>query len=378
MTKCCGCAILENSLMTISVGLRQILKFRRDNDDTVSDLSEDVGFKIICCDELAKNAAFLYNAIKEVQTARRKNPILEMQEYLETLYFSQPKSPKMPNAAEDRYGKDSDIIITAKDPIDHAVTTEGYSIKSHIGDPSTLFNSASTSGLVYEIEGCDDDMMARINSIESESGMFKYIHDAYGLELKLIGSKSPEFAANLEFIYLRMIEFVNTALLVQIGYYPKAASQKTPDIITEVAKINPLGITHPDRWYAAKFKEFLFDAFSGMTAVQLWDGHRRMSGGYIDVSEDGKFHYFRAMSDYVFSEYLYGNTFIDRPSSGVLKDVAQAEARAYLEGRKITEEELNAVVYKDGKKKENECDWGYVWKESDKYFVAINFQIKFK
>lgn len=349
-----------------------LLKFHRENNDTVTASLNDVEFKIICCAELSEKATFLYNTIKDVNAG--KISISAIQEYLESLNFSQPKAPKMPPEAEERFGKKTDIIIESKDPVDHAVVTEGFSIKSHIGSASTLFNSASNSGLVYRITGCDDEIMACINAIESETGIFTFIKNDNRLTLDLIGSKSPAFAENLEFIDLRMIEFINAILLVQIGYLPKAKTQKSADIVKCVSELNPLNVARPERWYASKFKEFLFDAFSGLTAIQPWDGHRRMSGGYIDVSKDGEILYFRAMSDYVFSEYLYQNTFIDRPSRGVMKDIAQAKANAYLKKCELTEDKIQSITAGKAKK----GDWGYVWKENDEYYIAINFQIRFR
>ena len=353
-----------------------LLKFERENNQTVSASLDGTDFKVICCSELNEKADYLYQIIKNIGAAKRIS-ISGIQTYLEDLKFSQAKAPKMPVAVENRYGKKTDIIITAEDPVDHARITEGFSIKSHIGDPSTLFNSATNSGLIYKIIGCNEYYMHKLNSIESETGIFEYIKNT-DLSLEFAGSKSEAFSDNLDYIDLRMIEFINAVVLVQIGYYPKARSQKSKDIIEMVAELNPLNVKHPDKWYAAKFKDFLYAAFSGLTAIQPWDGHRKMSGGYIDVSKDGEILYFRAMSDYIFSEYLYQNTFIDRPSRGVLKDVAQANAKAYLSCHTLSENEITAVIYKDGKRKPKKGDWGYVYENNGSYYIAINFQIRFK
>jgi hypothetical protein len=175
-----------------------------------------------------------------------------------------------------------------------------------------------------------------------------------------------------------MNEFLNAVVLVQIGYYAKAKSHKSADIIKEVEQINPLNVKHPNKWYPAKFKDFLYAAFSGLTAVEPWDGHKKISGGYIDVNKDGEILYFRAMSDFTFSEYLYRNTFIDRPSRGIMKDIAQTEAKAYIENRTPTKEEIETATYRNGVKKSKKGDWGYVYKQNGNYYISINFQIRFK
>ena len=103
-----------------------------------------------------------------------------------------------------------------------------------------------------------------------------------------------------------------------------------------------------------------------------------LSGGYIDVGRNGEMLYYRAVSDDIFSTYLYDHTFFDRPSRGVNKDRAKVIAKAILDGRTVTEDELLAVSMKNDKPKPKKGDWGYVFKEDDgKYYICINFQIRF-
>lgn len=73
-----------------------------------------------------------------------------------------------------------------------------------------------------------------------------------------------------------------------------------------------------------------------------------MTGGYIDVSKNGEMLYYRALSDDIFCNYLFENTFFDRPDRGVRKDMAVAQAKAYLEGRELSESETNSLIYKNG------------------------------
>lgn len=104
-----------------------------------------------------------------------------------------------------------------------------------------------------------------------------------------------------------------------------------------------------------------------------------MTGGYIDVNKDGDLLYYRAISDEVFCSYLYENTYIDRPSRGVNKDIAIAEAKAALKGKKLSDSELRQISMKDdGKMKAKKGDWGYVYQENGDYFIAINFQVRFR
>ena len=355
-----------------------ILEFQRELE-AVRAKENSVVFKVIAYEELIDGADYLYNAIKDVTAGNRKFSVPEIERYLTELKFSQPKVPKLPKDVEAAYGKKTDIIIMMQDSTDHAVSTTGFSIKSHLGSSSSLFNSSMASNLIYEIVGCDDSEMFELNGnrISSEIGMFEYIKNNPNLSLVFKGT-SDAFNDNLDFIELRMPEILSCAVLTQIGYYDRGVSNKTKDIINKVAEMNPIGVRRPDTWYEAKMKDFLYASFSGLTASEPWDGRRKLSGGYIDVGQNGEMLYYRAVSDDVFNTFLYENTFFDRPSRGVNKDRAKVVAQAHLEGRDWTEEEMQRATTKGGKPKPKKGDWGYVYKDQDgKYYIKINFQIRF-
>ena len=161
------------------------------------------------------------------------------------------------------------------------MSTTGFSIKSHLGSSSSLFNSAMASNFLYEIIGCDEQEMYEINGkyISSEIGMIEYIKNNPALTLEFRGI-SDEFRDNLDFVELKMPEILSCAILTQIGYYDRANSNKTRDIIEKVAQKNPVGVRRPETWYEAKMKDFLYASFSGLTATEPWDGRRKLSGGY--------------------------------------------------------------------------------------------------
>lgn len=355
-----------------------ILEFQRELE-SVSAKDNGVVFRVLAYSDLVDKADYLYNAIKNVTSNGRKFSVPETERYLMDLHFSQPKAPKLPREIEIAHGKKTDIIVTMQDSVDHAVSTTGFSIKSHLGSASSLFNSSMASNFLYEIVGCNEREMYEINGnyISSEIGMFEYIKNNPNLSLEFRGT-SDEFNDNLDFVELKMPEILSCAILTQIGYYDRANSSKTRDIIEKVVQLNPVGVRRPDAWYEAKMKDFLYASFSGLTASEPWDGRRKLSGGYIDVAPNGEMLYYRAVSDDVFNTFLYEHTFFDRPSRGVNKDKARVIAKAYLEGRDVTDEEMNEATIKSGKPKAKKGDWGYVFKgEDEKYYIKINFQIRF-
>lgn len=363
------------------------LEFKRiSSEELVYAIENGTQYRSIAYKELLDEASLLFESIKNVTSKDRKFSIEHTEEYLKELHFSQPKIPKLPNDISAKYGKKTDIILKTKDSTDTAVSTTGFSIKSHLGSASTLFNTAPASGLIYELVGCTDDIMNEINGnhISSVIGMIKYIKENKNTNLKFVGT-SDEFQANLEFIDLRMAEVLSCMMLIQIGYYNKAKSSKVKDLVSKIEEYNPIKeVKRPQHWYKAKMKSFLYDSFAGLTATEAWDGEKKLSGGYIDVSKDGEMLFYRAVSDDVFTSFLYNHTYVDRPSRGVNKDVAFVKAKACLEGREATQTELDNAIYtvnKEGKpeKKGKYGDWGYVYKKNDgKYYMNINFQIRFQ
>lgn len=355
-----------------------ILEFQREMEN-INAKDNGISFRMLTCGELNEKADYLYDTIKNITSNDRKFSVPEIESYLSELKFSQPKVPKLPKEIENTYGKKTDIIITIQDSSDHATSTTGFSIKSHLGSASTLFNSSTASKFLYEIVGCTENEMHLINGkyINSELGMFDYIKNNPDLSLSFCGT-SEEFNNNLDFIELKMPEILSCAILTQIGYYDRASTSKTRDITEKVAQINPVGVKRPEIWYEAKMKDFLYASFSGLTASEPWDGRKKLSGGYIDVATNGEMLYYRAVSDDIFNTFLYEHTFFDRPSRGVNKDRAKIIAGAYLENRSIDSEELLAATTKNGKPKSKKGDWGYVFKGDDgKFYISVNFQISF-
>lgn len=367
----------------------KIYRFARDISESVASVygyENDQRFIVLTSPELSEKAAALYSAIKTVKSGDRKFSVPSLQEYLQNLKFSSPKVPALPKKFEKKYGKKTDIVIEIEDSIDGARSEEGFSIKSHIGSNPTLFNSSTKSNIIYEVVGCNDDLMHRVNAVDDftgknatkqspeKDGMIRAMR-RFNLELKLAEDKCDEiFRSNIMYVDSRMLSILDVVVRLQTGIIPGAKSLNSEDIVEALAKINPLGFPNPKLFYEAKIKDFHFDSFSGMTASIEWDGKKRLTGGYIDVDKEGGLLYYRAISDDVFCSYLHKHLYFDRPDRGRYKNLAVAEAKAYLEGKVLSEDERNKIF--------RSCDtkgkWGYIYKEGNKYYMAINFQTRFR
>lgn len=351
-------------------------RFIDENMAYVKALKDSESINVVTAPEFSQYAQVLYNRIKEFK-ANHVFCIKEVQEYLESFGIDSPKA-NLSDSAKEKYGEKTDIIITSEDSLDHSRTTGGFSIKSHIGSPATLFNSSQTSGFTFEIVGCDERGMHELNTKDAFLSIMQDIKDRYSLEYA--GCRNDVFEQNIAIVDSRMEEVLSAAILIHASYYGEC-SPDVKEICNKVIERNPINVRNPQIFYPVKFKEFLFDAFAGMTASSIWNGRKRLTGGYIDVSRSGEMLYYRAMSDDIFSNYLFENTFFDRPDRGMLKDLAVAKAKAYKDGRNLSERETNFYIYKNGEsgaRKAKKGDFGYVYSKGDKYFIDLNFQIRFR
>lgn len=358
----------------------KILRFERflkDEFNRIEAFENECSFKIITAPELSEKAQFLYDKIKVVSSGKTII-IPEIQKYLEDIRFNSPKA-NLSKSAKEKYGAKTDIIITAEDSTDHAHTVLGFSIKSHIGSPPTLFNSSQTSGFKYEIENCNEKGMHEINSKDSFVDMISLIKEKYNL--RYVGCRNEAFEQNIGVVDSRMEEILNIAILLQVGYIEGASSSDVSAICEAVTKLNPINRKNPEIFYSTKFKELLFDSFAGLTASSLWNGRKKLTGGYIDVDKNGDMLFYRAVSDDVFCNYLFKYTYFDRPDRGYMKEIAVAKAKAFKIDTIISETEINKLTFKngvDGEKNSKKGDFGYVYNENNKFFIDINFQIRFR
>lgn len=329
--------------------------------------------KIVTAPEFNEKADYIYKRLKEMGTGKRKVDIPEIQEYMESFCIDTPKA-NLSASAKKKYGTKTDIIVTSEDSMDHLRTTGGFSIKSHIGSPPTLFNSSQTSGFVYKVVGCDVKGMHWLNAKDSFTDIIACIKDCYALDY--VGCRNEIFEQNINMVDSRMDEILQHAMLLRAGYFSNDSSSTIVSTCQALAEANPLNVRNPYAFYASKLKSFLFASFAGMTASEEWNGRKLLTGGYIDVDKDGEMLYYRAMSDDVFENYLYQHTYFDRPDRGVIKEVAVAEGKSFInEGRLLTEDEKADIIASSHGKK---GDFGYVYQNGEDFFIVINFQIRFR
>lgn len=221
-----------------------------------------------------------------------------------------------PSMSSGDFGKKVDIVLKMRDSRTCNVSVMGFSIKSHVASPPTLYNVTKTSGFLYEVDGMDDKGMETWNAIKDHAprGENKWTYACryfreQGWTAHFLRTNNPQTSKNLFYVRESM-----TDLLAWI--YKRALLEDYPnssDFITlsrELAEENPLNYPNPDL-YEKVIKDWLFAGFSGLTSVAPWDGREQVNGGYIVVKQDGEVLCYHSSDREAFREYLFCQSHIE-------------------------------------------------------------------
>ncbi len=211
----------------------------------------------------------------------------------------------------------TDITIVVHDQRTSQQPTLGFSIKSQLGNPSTLLNAGKTTNFIYKIKDVSltEKEITEINSIDSKSkikdrieaitkkgGHFKFANtekQIFSNNLVLIDSSLPQITAEIVF------------------HFFTSNDSKTIDLVSEIEEENPLNfdISNEHQFYSYKIKRFLTDVALGMMPSKVWTGEYDATGGYLIVKEDGEILCYHIYNRNEFENYLINNTKLDTASS---------------------------------------------------------------
>ena len=298
--------------------------------------------------EFLRNAEILLQTIKS-STGRSFEITKEVECFKDKALIKSFKSPSV--GYYSNFGGKNDIIMEVYDHATALSTVAGFSIKSKYKNPATLFNTAKASAFVYELTGLSDSQMNEVNLLTtSKGGIDKnaridyFIKNNVGFVFSGAKVLTPHthsiFADNLENVRGDMLEILNECLLVH--YFYKTKNSKLTDVANILIQKNPLNKRNPEIYYVKAIKDFLYASFSGMTASERWNGMAVVNGGYIVAKDNGEVLVYHTRDGESFRTFIYKNTKFDRPSAS-----------------------------------KDKYDYAHVYKENNKYFFDLNFQIRF-
>ena len=216
--------------------------------------------------------------------------------------------------AESSAKKDITIQIhdakTSQDPI------LGFSIKSQLGNASTLLNAGKTTNFIYEVSPrISTEDIQQINKIDTRSKIKDRLDYLYShrIKLKFVNLHSQMFHNNLTLIDSLLPEILSQ--VVRQFYSSKMSSLN--ELVTWLEQNNPLGFDNSGghEFYTVKIKRFLTDVALGMMPSKCWTGQYEASGGYLIVKDDGDIICYHLYDRNLFEDYLLNNTKLETASS---------------------------------------------------------------
>lgn len=224
----------------------------------------------------------------------------------------------------------SDVHLVLEDRESKLETPRrGFSVKSELGSPATIFNASGSTNLVYQISG-----PAKPNTFQDVSGVKtnlitlvnlgyklkfqKYDNPILEMSLENIDSNLPTYLAELMLNYY-LSKTTNLANLCEVTF-PSAESDSSMKI--------------------SKIKKFLSAASMGLKANQLWSGYPGDFGGMLLVKETGDVLFYYLYNMQKFEEYLYRNLRFETPSA-------------------------------------TRHGFGQIYEEDGKFYIKLNLQIRF-
>lgn len=256
----------------------------------------------ISMDRFVEESSKLLSEIKSAKKRTFKVP--EAEAFMGEIGCTKLKAPSKDKA---------DIHIIIHDLRTNMTPLLGFSIKSQLGNASTLLNAGATTNITYKVgsKGLSDEEIEEINSIDSHLDRMSAIAKC-GCSLSYKEIDCATFMNNLQFLDICMPQFIADCLLIDsIGKDSSLAH-----CVSEVAKKNPFSYTGKNvaDFYEHKMKVLLLSAALGMTPGKEWTGRYDANGGYLVVRKDGEIVCYHFYNPNDVEDYLYNNTRFERAS----------------------------------------------------------------
>ena len=211
----------------------------------------------------------------------------------------------------------TDITIVVHDQRTGLQPSLGFSIKSQLGNPSTLLNAGETTNFIFKIVDAkiNQKEIEEINNISSKSKIKDRILEikAKGGKFEFLKTQRTIFSNNLILIDSLLPQILSTVVL---KFYSSSYSN-TEDLVKLTEEENPLKFDKTDKhlFYSYKIKRFLTDIALGMMPSKVWTGEYDATGGYLIVKADGEILCYHIYNKNEFENYLLANTKLDTASS---------------------------------------------------------------
>ncbi len=205
----------------------------------------------------------------------------------------------------------SDIHLMVHDIMSGRDDTFGFSIKSQLGSPSTLFNASGATNLLYKITDrtLKADEIAQFNGFKKFKEKFDYL-GSLGADVEFVRIENKTLNFNLKMVTAEMPEIF--AEMVKFYYQGKANT--IPELTDLVSKAEITSTLDNKVYCSHNVKEMLTNIALGMVPNTLWTGDIDATGGFIIVKEDGDVVCYHIYNRNEFKNYIFAATRFDTPS----------------------------------------------------------------
>lgn len=205
----------------------------------------------------------------------------------------------------------SDIHLLIHDAMSGRDEKLGFSIKSQLGSPSTLFNASGATNFIYKLTGhsLNPNEIDSFDKFKRFKDKFEYL-SSLGTEVAFVETENKTFEFNLKMIMTEM-----PAIFAEmIKCYYQGISHSIAEITDIVAAKDLISTLDNKILLHYKVKEMLTNIALGMVPNTLWTGDYEATGGYIIVKDDGDVVCYHLYNQNAFKNYLFNNTCFDTPS----------------------------------------------------------------
>ena len=296
------------------------LEYCRDAEIKV--ISDETG-DVICSvpiQSFIEQTDKLLSGIKDKKNAKGAFELPEIQSFAESIKCRTLKAKSQDKA---------DIHIMVHDTMSGRDDTFGFSIKSQLGSPSTLFNASGATNFTYKLMGhkLTDSEIHTFHDFKYFKDKFDYL-SSLGTSVEFVQTDNEILDFNLKMVMTEMPQI----FAEMIYHYYKDKVYLISELTDIVADENIIHTLDNNVLLHHKVKELLTNIALGMVPGTMWTGDYEATGGYIIVKDDGDIVCYHIYNHNAFKNYMFANTRFDTPSKSKhgFGSVYEVDSQQYL------------------------------------------------
>ena len=194
---------------------------------------------------------------------------------------------------------------------------ESISEISVIASRNYLFNAGKTTNFTFTVNEhqFSDTEIETINAINTRYKFIDRVAAIQNMGGKFEYKEMDDVICRNNFV---LIDSCLPLIMAEILLEGNQGGSKDLKALTEIiASRNPIGydMSHNQKYYEHKVKNFLVASALGMVPHTPWNGTYDANGGYLVVKDDGDVLCYHFYDRNLFEDYLYCNTRLESPSS---------------------------------------------------------------